>query len=1713
MIFDPIGKLLDIRGYDSEIADDELYFVRSETKLLDKFWLPHSGRLAYDQNTNTLQLSELNSVFYPFRLIEMISSHIQNINQQFHLTYELGHQNKICLLMEVKDENSGDIQFTRMACGLSLSLSSNQENIIIEISDFFQFKFQDIDGLSILLQAIQSSLSHYCGLIRPRKLGCLEVPLKQLIEKFSSQYLNRVVEMPAVLHHTTTSLISENTTNINWLSSLKEKHQECENKFDVLDDWDFHWQALFTKDVALKEDDLFSLPDREETHQLSDSALSLMGFYLQNKPDHVNGVNYDFSLRENENLMLLSLKISEAMGKNNTHDILRKSTAFFQKLAKNYINIELSEQLDKLAYSLFAQGWQGIEPRKEIFVRLRLMETNPQAMSLLLQILALLEQIDDQNFYESTIKLLWNLTYERAQFIPMIHFIAKSKQSDDALLHKALVKLKELEPSRELYLCGLEILKRLENSVNIIDHLDSFSDRFIDCISDQDKEILHWQIVESLLNKRAPIARVSFLILKLIESNKITDLFLDKAAHYQYENAIDMKWIRYFDLLVTQSLNRKNKNAALIFLCHIFKNQEINEEKIDFYISRIGQMARIDIKDLRFFHNEKLPDIAWYGLIHLCLRIINGMSDEQCVPYWRWIGDIYTEKLDLLSQGIAYYEKTFDAGDTDVSTNRRLYDYFESISNRSKQVEILRLSEGKNNFFGSERELLTQLFRIESSINPDMAMETARKIYRLFTDIDPVYQILNQFLQHSKQDSFIFMLQWHYENVGTNFDDYLENSIDIVSSKLSLHEGSFFIDLLDHEKSAQKDSIECYFRSLFNALKNYKREVFSHLFQDMIEKKCIPDLGLSYYEDLLESDSKDFEQYIEMLSENLHCKEEKHTLIRQALNSLGDGQKKVSLSSSLYHQLADTSSLSVDEWRSFYEIASLQKSINSFVLMLEKALSRMNQHQLSAEMFQFIIDIARDAPDVQSGFLNSTLKLVDKMDLDIRLNYQLEIFEVTKNPGDFFDRSFGYEYLANDHNWDCSPLFQKIFVWLASESEDSLQIIDLSRNVFRRLLSQGRSKDVAELADFLRSYDIREKNANWAAFQYFVVEGKLTKARSQWLEGIQILLSKDEIQRFIKNTRSYLDECESNLDFDSLISYTFLSGNIDSMAETIADELKMEFALILFRKNQEQERSCNYLASYYEKNPAENRIWLPLYFLLSARGADEEIYKLLKHIIPLIAQHSDLIVDFPVTIESLEKSFLDAAHKLELSADLENYTFGSKTKDSVAEDEIPFNMRYLANVDTQFNLISGDETAIRTMFLTSELARAPGTFALSSYSDTTEKMSSVLKSRNFDSSAFRTKSPDEEGTLVFQDQAYSSFSDNDRQAISSLNHGQGSVNWRRLVFRDDFSSEDFGAMMMGQFPSIIEEHFAFQIGSIMAADLSKVDTWKFAIWRNKGARFTDKFIDVSSLPSDCFSFDPLDNRNRFILDVLPLWADFYQERFSLRAIAKRFSIPVDVFLARRRQVQFDDPWLSQSQLGLFEDSWKERGYRLYDVHGIGRSVVFEGKQGAFYFDYEFWSKRKVNHFYHRLKIEEFAVELCYDKLFVMLNMPKIIEITRFSWHMLRDGMIEKLREAEFEGYKAFESVSSGDLKRLINLTASVDHVEMVLDLKYIRNLMLDQILFLQALESLDLIGLVETVFGKDFEKDPLGVKNLKNDPKLDRLIKNIVSARLDRIFG
>ncbi len=303
------------------------------------------------------------------------------------------------------------------------------------------------------------------------------------------------------------------------------------------------------------------------------------------------------------------------------------------------------------------------------------------------------------------------------------------------------------------------------------------------------------------------------------------------------------------------------------------------------------------------------------------------------------------------------------------------------------------------------------------------------------------------------------------------------------------------------------------------------------------------------------------------------------------------------------------------------------------------------------------------------------------------------------------------------------------------------------------------------------------------------------------------------------------------------------------------------------------------------------------------------------------------------------------------------------------------------------------------------------------------------------------------------------------------------VDWRSAILSGSVAEDLTETLMKQAFANEVEKHVALQCVALIAGNCQFLDSWHWRVWRNSkeyGYQLSGRERFNSEFTSPALQ----SQLHQFVIACNPLMAKVFRNSYTIEHLSKIIGTSTQNIEKARKQVSWQQGLLNDVGFHLYRERIEKRGYKAFNLPGLGGNIFFEGPQKSVYFDEAHFQKQPPGALFHRVLSLLWSIRLQYY-IPLALNPKKQVMPFLAELHQKLDIQgISKLTEKIKSKSPLSKYLASVDLRTLQSLKAKTG-VPTEAQVSALWFAMQEHIFKLILSETLDVVGLLEAILSKD----------------------------------
>ena len=208
----------------------------------------------------------------------------------------------------------------------------------------------------------------------------------------------------------------------------------------------------------------------------------------------------------------------------------------------------------------------------------------------------------------------------------------------------------------------------------------------------------------------------------------------------------------------------------------------------------------------------------------------------------------------------------------------------------------------------------------------------------------------------------------------------------------------------------------------------------------------------------------------------------------------------------------------------------------------------------------------------------------------------------------------------------------------------------------------------------------------------------------------------------------------------------------------------------------------------------------------------------------------------------------------------------------------------------------------------------------------------------------------------------------------------------------------------------------------------------------------------------------------------------HQSRFSAPHIAKKAGLHPNQIINTRSPILWSDAYLRKAGFHRFEKDLQSEGFVCFSLKGLGSSIYYDYLHKAIYFDGKHYGSKPASLLFHRILIVLKSVSYGYYP-FLKLHPEKHLLPLLNEVNQTIKGKRKGLSKGSLNPFSKNNSnnllqIKGVDIPRISSLYSRVGYVS-ISQIKKLQTALWNHLYTAQMGESLDIVGLTESIVGRD----------------------------------
>lgn len=737
----------------------------------------------------------------------------------------------------------------------------------------------------------------------------------------------------------------------------------------------------------------------------------------------------------------------------------------------------------------------------------------------------------------------------------------------------------------------------------------------------------------------------------------------------------------------------------------------------------------------------------------------------------------------------------------------------------------------------------------------------------------------------------------------------------------------------------------------------------------------------------------------------------------------------------------------------------------------------------------------------------------------------------------FWLERFGFNNVLHD-----AAFAQSVFVdrrhW---GSRDSL--LTIARNLLRDASSAGGIRETIndfvknliseKRDDLLRPYleDANiaaqlEKSTIRAIASHFAVTQDGAAFLDFWRQLLLKMERREETSEFLAySRRTFADMGTLDSLVERLMQIMDSPPRDPALPNAVMSEIRFFVADLLIELGRDLRKALRILESLYAQDRQDNRLWGALIIMYQEFRQDSDLYELLHHIMPALKLDPKPLKEYQLSLSGLQKDLAEIGQRLglvEFSADArtnasdavpaaaqsekagpsgtqftppfedkeepktktKGYSFADDLPDEEKNERASFAEEILTTHSTPREMVEQpiDPEHLMPRGLTpaplhTTVAEIPGALAASSKlfeepitpeALTHETVSAVLPAEE--------QNPFELARSTASVDSKTSFQAELTQEITKDFSPQA---WQQASRNFQVMEGLTLALLREPLKDPLEQMMALQVAALLENKASLLDQAKNRIWRKpEEATFEQRWTD--RMVREMFHPGIKSPLARLLKTLYPIFMQQFASAMNLAGVSERLRQRPDEILKARKALDWQDEVIQRSGMRSYARFMADNGYHLFHLPAVEDQFQFDFEKRDIYIERTYFMAVPSTHLYHRLNFLTRAVSLDY---YPFLHLSASNDIFPFLMKCRRS-----IEDSQSEAFKRVLGTEKDPLKVMLSQAKDRDYLDQLFrevgtvtpdKINRIVGSFVDQIYRLNLAETLDLVGIVESIGNVD----------------------------------
>lgn len=751
----------------------------------------------------------------------------------------------------------------------------------------------------------------------------------------------------------------------------------------------------------------------------------------------------------------------------------------------------------------------------------------------------------------------------------------------------------------------------------------------------------------------------------------------------------------------------------------------------------------------------------------------------------------------------------------------------------------------------------------------------------------------------------------------------------------------------------------------------------------------------------------------------------------------------------LLSQLAPQVPMADAEWNYMTELARARKSFEPLLRALQERVIVARTRDEKERLLRRVIDVEWNDRRSMMDTLSAYHQWAGIA--EDAISALMEALQFARAEGQIADwYPVALELLRHPQAMRRPEAFFKVLNWtLESRSSEEKVPTWLLQNV-ERMLREQRDHASVRCAELCRQHEVADFSLTLASLDYYLSLGMNAASQEAWVYGLGLTRNSKEMLDYLTQALQLFRSHRRLEQWDVLLRHSIQNGHGLPLAPDLLEELILFAACQLFVSQKELPLVFEILKDFFQRSPHDPRTWSPLHALHRDLGDQREQMSFLTMVVAMIAQDETLVCHMPVAIDVLRH---------ELQTLQQQFKAHSVTEQPVVAQ---------SHEQSQAQVMSMDRHRAPSVAVQPPLPRVAG-----------DGFSTPLRSKS--------------NVKPMMDASREEY-----------------VDWRLWVRRRHTQKNMTQDLMLWAFENEVEKHVAVQAFAALTGEFAPLRDWQYKVWRDF-AEPPYHLEGKNRLYREAANPLLSNDLSRLLQILAPAIASVFPQVFSEAPLLSRFKVTRQRLQATAQPLPWDHPVLRKAGLTHFAERFSKERISLLHLGPMQDDVFFDYYNRDIYLNMDAALTRPLSHLRHRILKYYRATRLnFYVPLSVSMQSQLIPFLKAAHAALQRRGLDSLAVNMGLRSDPVAVALQKVERERAKDLFAKIAR-QGLSELGPTLRAMSNQIYHINFAETLDLIGLLEEVFGLDLAAplSPEATRALQSSELLQTLLDLSVILRLE----